>query len=146
MLASPGLNFLSGGSVASSSATQTDALPPELLGDIGAGNVNFLISADLGGFGSQDDNAQVLVQFDNDAGPVAKAYFLGPITSTQRSDQTTFIHVSATGPVRVNATKVFVQVTMTRVFIGGSYNDGYADNIMLVLLPKHALFLPATFR
>jgi hypothetical protein len=42
--------------------------------------------------------------------------------------------------VPAHAREALIEITLTRVF--GSYDDGYVDNVSLMLLPKVALFLP----
>ncbi len=78
--------------------------------------------------------------------PVALPVTIGPITAAQRGNHTGFVHVTANGVVPAGTVWAEVDVTMTRVSLAGPYNDGYADNLSLVLLPSHPLFLPAMVR
>ena len=141
--ANRGLNFFAGGRVSDSLAAQVITLPTSLAASFDAGAVTDQFSADLGGFLNQDDNAVVSLRFqDSGLHTLGPLITIGPITSTARGDLTGFVHVSNTGLVPAHATLVVVDVTMTRVFTGGSYDDAYVDNISFVLLPKAVLYLP----
>ena len=110
------------------------------------GRVNFVLSADLGGVTNQDDNAVVNLKFiDHSFLPIGPVPAIGPVTAADRHNQTGLLHRFASGVVPVGTRFVSVLVTLTRVFTGGQYNDGYADNISLLLTPP-PLYLPLVLK
>ncbi len=126
-----GSNFFAGGpSSASSSAAQLINLLPEA-NVINAGNATFTLSAFLGGFVGQRDNAILSLSFLGGANNVLGAAQIGPVTATDRNNATGLLFRSLDGTVPVGAQSVNVTLQMTR--IDGDYNDGYADNLSLVL-------------
>ena len=123
---SPGHNFFAGGqNVASSSATQlidVSCLPASLSYDL---------SAYLGGSQTQDDNAQVQIDFIDASSSTISSDTIGPVLASDRGDTTSFLFRQSTGTVPTGTVSIRVTVTMTRVT--PPYNDGYADNISLIL-------------
>jgi hypothetical protein len=101
---------------------------PELDGT----NVTATLSADLGGFSSQDDSANVSAVFtDAGGGQPTGAVALKPVTPADRNRVTGFVHRSACTRLTPGTRRGFVNLTMQRVTL--PYNDGYADNISVVL-------------
>ena len=98
---------------------------------INAGNATFTLSAFLGGYSSQDDNAVLSLSFLGAGGGVLGSAQIGPVLAGERNDATGLLLRSATGVVPIGAQSVNVNLQMTR--LAGSYNDGYADNLSLVL-------------
>ncbi len=126
-----GLNFFSGGqNDTTSTLAQTISLASYATG-IDAGAVTFALQGYLGGFSTQDDNAVLSVSFKNASGTELAAATIGPVTEPDRSGLTGLLLRSTTGSVPVGSRSVVVTVTMTR--LQGTYNDGYADNLSLVL-------------
>jgi hypothetical protein len=118
--------FAGGPDNETSSATQTDPLPT------GAAGAAFTLSACLGGFASQDDGIVVTAQFlDASGAPVGTRASVGPVTAADRQDATALLARSAKGTVPAGATSVKVTMTSTRT--EGSYDDGYADDVALVV-------------
>ena len=130
-----GRNFFAGGPDAGfgdvTGATQQidlSAAAPE----IDAGNVNAILSADIGGFATQDDSANVTAVFSDANGQSFNgAVALDPVTAEQRGGQTGFRERVSCTTVTPGARTAFVQVIAQRV--SGSYNDGYLDNLALRL-------------
>ena len=126
-----GLNFFAGGpNNASSSAAQLISLLPEA-SVINAGNAAFTLSAYLGGFSGQNDNAVLSLSFLGAGGVALGSAQIGPVSSADRGGATGLLFRSANGFVPVGAQSVNVNLQMTRT--DGAYNDGYADNLSLVL-------------
>jgi hypothetical protein len=100
---------------------------------IEAGAVRYNCSADLGGFLDQEDNATVEYDFLDQATHLLSQVILGPVTAADRSNQTGLLHRDATDLVPAQTRTVEVIVTLTRAT--GPYNDGYVDNVSLVLTP-----------
>jgi hypothetical protein len=138
-----GFNFFAGGNAASSTRFQAVDLTAAGAA-IDGGGVRYTLSADLGGYLNQADNATFQLTFYNAGNAlVGSPVTLGPVTPADRSDQTGFVGVSATASVPVGAR--FANLTVHMAASVG-YNDGYADNLSLVLKPPYALRLPLTLR
>jgi hypothetical protein len=125
-----GKNFFGGGNVAKSTATQAIDLSSGAQA-IDSGGVTYTLAGWLGGYGSQDDNAQMTVTFLNAAGSALSAGRIGPVTAVNRHNTTGLFERSATGSVPAHARTARVVITATR--LEGTYNDGYSDDLSLVL-------------
>lgn len=126
-----GSNLFEGGpNNASSSAAQLISLLPEAA-VIDAGNATFTLSAFLGGYDGQDDNAVLSASFLGAGSNVLGAAQIGPVLSSDRNGMTTLLFRSTNGVVPTGTRSVNVNLQMTR--LAGSYNDGYADDLSLVL-------------
>ena len=128
-----GSNFFAGGpSNGSSSATQTIDVAQEAAA-INAGAASYTLSGYLGGFAGQDDNAVFNAAFLGANGTVLGTDQIGPVLAADRSSQTGLLFRSSGGAVPIGTQSIAVDLQMTRE--AGSYNDGYADNLSLVLNP-----------
>lgn len=126
-----GLNFFSGGpNNAQSSASKTVALKT-LAADIDTGSVQATLSGYLGGYGAQDDHADLVVQFVDGAGLVLSTVALPSVFAADRGGVSGMLKRSAKAMVPAGTRSAQVTLTMTRT--EGSYNDGYADVLSLVL-------------
>lgn len=126
-----GLNYFAGGSSdALSTMTQTISLASYAT-KVATGAITYTLSGYLGGFSSQDDNVTVTASFRNAAGTEVGTVTIGPVLAADRGSVTGMLAESASGTVPATAQSVFITVTMTRV--SGTNNDGYADNLSLVL-------------
>jgi hypothetical protein len=131
-----GANLFTGGCPTSnvSTAEQTAAVPgaaPE----IDAGQVSATLTAYLGGFSGQDDQAMVEAFFlgsgGADLGSAGADVAIGPVTAVDRANVTDMLLRTATGSVPAGTRSILTRITMTR--FSGSANDGYADNVSLTL-------------
>jgi hypothetical protein len=125
-----GVNFFAGGpGGAVSAASQTidvGVAAPE----IDAGNVRASLSALIGGYDGQDDQATVAATPLNASGAgIAPATTLGPVTQADRTAVTNLLPRATTFAVPSGTRAVSVRITATR--FAGSYNDGYVDNVSL---------------
>ena len=125
-----GNNFFWGGNVARSVATQTIDVS-FAAADIDRGAVSYNLSGYLGGYSSQDDNARVRITFRSSPFASAGQATIGPVMAAERQNVTGLILKSATGTVPAGTRTIVVEVEMNRS--QGSANDGYADNLSLVL-------------
>ena len=126
-----GSNFLSGGRNAPvSTATQTIDVSGAAA-EIEAGGVQAKLSAYLGGYTSQKDAGMVVATFLNAGDAPLGTVKVGPVTPADRQSKTTLVLREATASVPQGTTKITVVLTSTRS--DGTYNDGYFDNISLVL-------------
>ena len=134
-LASPGPadrgdNFFSGGLNATSTMTQRIDVG-NLAGTIDGGELDFMLSAWLGGFLSQNDTAAVGAQFLDASGVELGSAELGPVTATQRGNVTGLFYREQIATLPVLTRSVVIDLTATR---SSGENDGYADNISFRLL------------
>ncbi len=130
-------NFFAGGpgpAEANSVATQVVDLSTAAT-EIDAGHVRAGLSAYLGGVAGQPDDARVTVTFRSEAlgdGTVlGSPLTVGPVTPADRGNVTTLLKREASATVPAGARSAVVTITATRA--EGAYNDGYADNLSLVL-------------
>lgn len=122
--------LLRGPSNPSSGASQSIDVSSEAAA-IDAGNSTYEISGYLGGWQDQDDNAVLKITFKNADGEEVGTDSIGPVTAADRGNVTGMLPRSANGSVPAGTRRIDVLLQMTRT--GGSNNDGYADNLSLVL-------------
>lgn len=122
--------FFGGGTEALSTGAQSFDVAAGAA-SIDAGSATYLLSALLGGFDGQDDNAALAVTFLGTAGNVLGAGALGPVLSADRGGVTGLFGRSTQGAIPIGTRSINLLLSMTRT--SGSYNDGYADNLSLVL-------------
>ncbi len=128
-----GANFFSGGpDNASSSASQTISLTG-YAGQIDRGALAYSLTGWLGGFDSQNDNATLSVSFEDKNGGSLGTSTIGPVLADDRGNERGFVYRDATGLIPIGTRSVAVQLVMTRT--AGVFNDGYADNLSLVITP-----------
>ncbi len=129
-----GANMFAGGGGGQgnvSTATQTINLA-SFGGRISSGQQTFTLSGYLGGWGNQDDHADVWVVFmDANGAQIGSPTNLQSVTPGERHDVNALLARTATGTVPAGATSAVVTVQMTE--LDGGYNDGYADSLSLIL-------------
>ena len=128
-----GLNFFAGGpSDASSTIVAVQTIPLKKYATaIAGGGVTFALSAYLGGFASQNDQASIEVDFRDKHALTIDSATIGPVTAADRASVTGLLQRLANGSVPVGSKTIFVQMILVRT--EGSYNDAYADNLSLTL-------------
>lgn len=99
--------------------------------EIDQGDVLGRVSALLGGFAGQNDNASVTVTFRDGANAALGSVTVGPITAADRGNVSGFQSRSASKPVPVGTRNVVVQLFSQRT--DGTANDGYIDNVTFSL-------------
>ena len=126
-----GLNFFSGGlSNGLSTAMQLINIS-DLAASIDAGGLTAAFSALIGGYANQGDNIVINAIFQDALHGTLSTQTLGPITATDRGNQSELLARSTNSLVPTGAR--FVEILMTSTRLDGSYNDGYADNLSFVL-------------
>ena len=126
-----GNNFFAGGPTSALSTGSQILQVGDASTAIDSGTVGYDLSAWLGGFSTQDDNAVLTLAFlDNDAAQLGTAS-LGPVTEPDRGGNTGLLFRDLMGLVPAGTRSIDVTLTLTRD--EGSYDDGYADNLSLVL-------------
>jgi hypothetical protein len=135
-----GNNYFAGGANnASSSASQSINVAAGAA-VIDAGSATYSLTGWLGGFSSQDDNATLTVTFRNAGASAIGSASIGPVTAVNRGSVTGMQLRSAGGAVPAGTRTIDVVLQMTR--LAGSYNDGYADDLSLVLSGAPVAFQP----
>jgi hypothetical protein len=128
----PGTNYFAGGpGTALSSAYQFISLT-NAAAQVDTGGVLADLTGYLGGWSSQDDNGILKAEFtDGVKTNILGSLTLGPVMAIDRTNQTVFLYRENISLVPTGARLVKLTLTMTRS--AGSYDDGYADNLSLVL-------------
>jgi hypothetical protein len=122
--------FAGGPNSSASSASQTIDLSGGS-GGIDSGAKKYELSGYLGGYGGQNDSAIVEATFEDANGQSLGVARIGPVTDLTRKGRTALVNSHANGSVPKGARKVVIKVLMSRS--DGAYNDGYADDISLVI-------------
>jgi hypothetical protein len=126
-----GANFFAGGqSTAFSSASQTLDVS-DLAAIIDAGGASVALSGFLGGFDGQDDNMTVTATFLSSTSDPLGVVSIGPVTEPDRKNATTLLFRTISAAIPEGARSIIVEMDATR--LQGSYDDGYADNLSLVV-------------
>jgi hypothetical protein len=125
-----GANFFSGGTNDVSTMTQRIDVG-NLASAIATGQVDFALSAWLGGYSSQNDSATVVAQFLNSATTPIGSAQLAAVTAAQRGNQTGLLLREQFGDLPSSTRYIDIALTATKAV---GENDGYADNISLILL------------
>jgi hypothetical protein len=103
-------------------------------GGISSGRVSYVLSAWLGGYSNQPDNAQLIVTFESASGTALKTTKIGPVTVGERHDVSGLFFRQHTGKVPAGTEKIKVELEM--MLREGGDNDGLADNLSLVFSYK----------
>ena len=101
---------------------------------IDSGFAPFTLSGFLGGFASQTDNAVLSATFNDGLGSLLGSASIGPVTNSDRGNATGLLLRSASGAVPTGTRTIDILLTFTRN--QGTDNDGYADNLSLVISNK----------
>jgi len=126
-----GLNFFAGGpNNALSSASQVIDVTSGVTA-IDAGNASYNLSGFLGGFSSQGDNTTLTANFLNSSNSLLSSATISPVTAALRNNATGLLSENTLGLVPTGTRSISLQLVATRT--DGAYNDGYADNLSLVL-------------
>lgn len=94
--------------------------------------VRFNLSAWLGSYGNQDDNAMVTLTFTDQLNQIIGSQAsVGPVLANDRANQTSLIFRQNNGVVPSSTRFLTVVVTITRV--QGPMDNGDADNVGVFL-------------
>lgn len=126
-----GKNFFSGGPDDEVSTGTQLIDVSQMAAVLDGGNTSYTLSAYLGGYQDQDDNAVLSIQFQDASGKALGQAQIGPVMAADRNNATGLLPRTTQGKVPSSTRKILVTLTMTRV--SGSANDGYADNLSLTL-------------
>jgi hypothetical protein len=127
-----GKAYFAGGDRGDSTATQTVDLSARAAA-IDAGGMRATLSGLLGGWQTQRDSATVTATFlDSSGSGLGGTLRIGPVTVTDRGGVTKVLPRTATGAVPPHARTARIVIAADYVD-GAVYNDGYADEVSLVL-------------
>jgi hypothetical protein len=127
-----GKNFFAGGpNSVFSGSIQAINLPSDWFAAIDAGTVSFDLSGFFGGFGSEGDTCKLVVGFRDAGNFTVLTESLGPVSAVDRGGTTGFLQRSLTKAMPTLTRSLEVSLEMNRSSF--TYNDGYADNLSLVL-------------
>lgn len=127
-----GVFFFSGGRTALSTASQTIDVAT-CAAEIDSNTQRFLLSGFLGGWTSSNDQAKVSLSFRDAGNAEIGTASIGPVTAGDRRNITGLFPRSSSGIVPAGTRTIEVSLQITR--FDTTFNDGYADNLSLVLLP-----------
>ncbi|MBD0389843.1 MAG: PEP-CTERM sorting domain-containing protein, partial [Nostoc sp. C3-bin3] len=122
--------FFGGANRASSSASQLIDIA-HLASIIDAGQGAYDLSAWLGGYGTDLDNVEFSLNFLNQNGQSLNTTLITSPTPDERNNTTALLFKSTKGFVPVGARQINVALNMN--YVRGRVNDGYADNLSLVI-------------
>jgi hypothetical protein len=124
-----GNNFFSGGLNAIS--TMTQRIDVSSLTSLVDGNaIDFELSGWLGGFSNQNDRATVIARFLDGSNAVIGSAQLAEVTAAERGNVTKLMFRELLGDLPMLTRYIDIELTATRA---SGENDGYADNISLIL-------------
>jgi hypothetical protein len=126
-------NFFVGGPASASSSGEQTIDVSGAAPEIDTGTLGWTLSAFIGGYASQGDNASVTANFKDAAGNVFAFRTIGPVTTADRRSKTALLPRSAFGTVPAGTRSIQLLIVATRT--EGSYNDGYVDNVNMTLGP-----------
>ncbi|MGH7179076.1 MAG: hypothetical protein ACREJC_16985 [Tepidisphaeraceae bacterium] len=123
-----GDNFFTGGKFARSEVQQSVDVT-NLAVDINAGRIHYDFSAFLGGLANEGDGVEIKLQFFR--GPFSLAGSAIVFNPPDRQGVTKLVQQNTSGIIAAGAVVAQINMAFTRAF--GTNNDGYADNLSLVL-------------
>jgi hypothetical protein len=123
--------FFAGGPANAGSTAEQSVNVTGAAAEIDSAAVTAVLSAHLGGVATQDDAATIDATFIAADNATLGTLTVGPVLDAERAGATTLVARSASAAVPPGTRTIRVRITATRA--GGSYNDGYADNVSLSL-------------
>jgi len=123
------------GGIAGVATTATQPIDLTSLAAANGGDLGgqpFELSALLGGYATQDDNAVVTATWQDASGNTLDVASIGPVKASQRGDVSSLVPQAWYGTVPAGAVKVAVKITMTAVSTGND-NNGEADDLNLTI-------------
>lgn len=126
-----GHNFFAGGPANASSYAKQVIDVSAQSGAIDTGTLLLHMSGFLGGWSSQDDAMVMQARLLDGSGNQIAAYQLPGVSAADRTNQNGVLYRRMQASVPGGTRRVEVTLVSTRT--AGSYNDGYADNLMLAI-------------
>ena len=128
-----GKAFFCGGGADRTIAVQRIDLTP-LADVIDAPNAFYTLSASLGGYAAQDDSALIRVRWLDAHDKLLGTTQIGPVTASDRKNTTGLLPQQTTDTPPKMARYAEVEIECHKAAGGG--NDGYADNLSLIIFIK----------
>jgi CSLREA domain-containing protein len=129
--AGSGGRFFSGGATTSSSEVVQTIDVSGAAAEIDAGDLPYRISGAFGGHLADEDHANLFVRFLNGSGGSLGTRRIGDYTAADRGNVTVLLPAAHEGLVPVGTRTI--TATLVAVHEAGPYNDGFADDLSLVL-------------
>ena len=124
-----GLNYFGGGSGGDSSMHQDIDLSA-IQSDIQSRSITYSLTAFIGGYSTQDDCMEILVEFFDSSGNLLLSGGIGPLYAEDRNNTTGIYLRGEIGEVPPSS--AYVRFTLN-AYLSYGYNDAYADNVSLIL-------------
>ena len=124
-----GVNYFGGGSGGDSSMHQDIDLSA-IQSDIQSRSITYSLTAFIGGYSTQDDCMEILVEFFDSSGNLLLSGGIGPLYAEDRNNTTGIYLRGEIGEVPPSS--AYVRVTLN-AYLSYGYNDAYADNVSLIL-------------
>lgn len=136
-----GVNLFVGGLNSPASSASQSISVSSLAGIIDTGAARYDLSAFLGGYADQADNATLTATFQTISNVTLGSVSIGPVSNTNRTNITGLLFRENIGAIPTGTRLVKILLSMTRVT--GGYNDGYADNLSLTVsaVPEPSTYL-----
>ena len=124
-----GDNYFGGGSNGDSSIYQ-DINLSAIQTDIQGGNLTYGLAAFLGGYSTQDDRMEIIIEFFDSEGTVLHTGIMGPVYAEDRDNVTGIFLYQQWDSVPPSS--AYVKITMN-AYLASGYCDAYADNLSLTI-------------
>lgn len=131
--ANRGMGFFAGGPSGSPASASQFIDISAAAAEVDQGRVTCVLSGFLGGYATQNDRAVLVASFLGTTSNMLGSVAIGPVTAEDREGQTGMFYRRSTALLASGTRYVTVLLQMSRW--DGSYNDGYADNLSLVMQP-----------
>jgi len=128
---SRGLNFFAGGPDSAASSMSQFLDVSSSAGAIDTGLVSFALEGFLGGFLDHPDQAVLTATFLDGSNGFLGSATIGPVSNLDRGNVTELLARSTNGFVPLGTRGIKFDLSYTRFL--GAYDDGYADNLSLIL-------------
>jgi hypothetical protein len=126
-----GSGFFAGGPESEATAARQTIDVTAAASAIDARQIGFVLSCYLGGMAGQGDMATLSCLFKDANEVILSETTLGPVTLADRQFSTRLLARTTQGRVPAGARSLVIILSMQRK--DGAFNDGYADNLSLVL-------------
>jgi hypothetical protein len=131
-----GNSFFAGGPASDWSAASQWIDISSLSSQVDTSGVACVLSGYLGGFHYQYDQAMLTAYFRGETSNTLGSVVIGPITPDDRPYRQTGLHSCQKKENLPIGTRA-LEVVLEMIRFEGGYNDGYADNLSLILVPGH---------
>ncbi len=129
-----GKNYFSGGDGSQLSRAIKTVKLSSIAKIIDTNKVSFKLSGFFGGWKEQDDNAVLTAEFLNVSKQPISQVSIGSVLAADRANISRLLPRKLRGVIPAGTRSIRLVLTMIRVV--GKFNDGYADNLSMVLAKK----------